>query len=273
MGTTPRPLQHKIRRPERNIAWKSFTPHPHACRAPTVTILIPLIRRMGCRSRPWISTTVNWSPTCIRRPGRTPRPDGAYNLVVIGGGSAGLLAAVGAAGLGAKVALIERHLLGGDCLNVGCVPVKGRHSHSKVLGEIARAGEFGVEIAPGRSRSISAPSWSACAECGPRFPSTIQPSVLPNLGIDLYLGDGRFTGPDTIEVAGQSLTFKKALISTGSRPMHLPIPGAAEAGYLTNETVWSLTELPPRLAVIGAGPIGVEIGPILPPLWRRGNHL
>ena len=188
-----------------------------------------------------------------------PTPGGTYNLVVIGGGSAGLLAAVGAAGLGAKVALIERHLLGGDCLNVGCVPSKAVIRTSKVLGEIARSAEFGVEIAPGSVQVDFGAVMERMRRVRAEISEHDSAERFADLGIDLYLGDGRFTGPDTIEVAGQSLTFKKALISTGSRPMHLPIPGAAEAGYLTNETVWSLTELPPRLAVIGAGPIGIEL--------------
>src|SRR4029434_1200725 len=80
-----------------------------------------------------------------------------------------------------------------------------------------------------------------------------------DLGVDVFLGEGRFTAPDAIEVGGQTLRFRRAVIATGSRPFHPPVPGLAEAGFLTNETVFTLTELPPRLAVIGAGPIGCEL--------------
>ena len=188
---------------------------------------------------------------------RNPTPDGVYNLIVLGGGSAGMVAAIGAAGLGAKVALIERHLLGGDCLNVGCVPSKSVIRSSKLLGEIARAAELGVQVddvrvdfgeVMARMRRV-------------RADLSEHDSVhrVKRLGIDMYLGDSKFTGPNTLEVEGQTLHFRKAVIATGSRPAAPPIPGLAETGFLTNEKVWDLTLLPPRLAVIGAGPIGAEL--------------
>ena len=189
-----------------------------------------------------------------------PTPDGPYNLVVIGGGSAGLLSVVAAAGMGAKVALIERHLLGGDCLNVGCVPSKTVIRSSKVLGEIARAGEFGVELDPDAVKVNFGKVMERMRRVRSEISEHDSAMRFKNLGIDVYLGEGRFAGPNTVEVAGQVLEFKKAMISTGSRPRHLPIPGIDAAGFLTNETVWSLTELPPRLAVIGSGPIGSELG-------------
>ncbi len=188
-----------------------------------------------------------------------PTPSGTYNLVVIGGGSAGLVAAAGAAGLGAKVALVERHLLGGDCLNVGCVPSKAVIRASKALGEIARSGDFGIQVAPDSVKADFGEIMRRMRRIRAEISDHDSARRFKDLGIDVYLGDGRFTGPDTFEVGGQTLKFKNALIATGSRPRVLPIPGMAEAGYLTNETVWSLTELPPRLAVIGAGPIGVEL--------------
>jgi pyruvate/2-oxoglutarate dehydrogenase complex dihydrolipoamide dehydrogenase (E3) component len=190
---------------------------------------------------------------------QNPTPSGTYNLVVIGGGSAGLLAAVGAAGLGAKVALIERHLLGGDCLNVGCVPSKAVIRTSKALGEIAKAGEFGITVEPDAVSVDFGAVMQRMRRVRAEISEHDSAQRFADLGIDLYLGDGRFTSPETFEVGGQTLTFKKALIATGSRPRKLPIPGATEVGFLTNETVWSLTELPPRLAVIGAGPIGTEL--------------
>lgn len=188
---------------------------------------------------------------------KNPSPTGRYNLVVIGGGSAGMVAAIGAAGLGAKVALIENHYLGGDCLNVGCVPSKTVIRSSKVLGEIARAPSLGVQVGEvtvnfqdvmARMRRV-------------RADLSEHDSVhrVTKLGIDMYLGAARFTGRNTVEIDGQTLQFSKAVIATGSRPASPPIPGLAETGHLTNEKVWDLTSLPPRLAVIGAGPIGAEL--------------
>ena len=194
----------------------------------------------------------------VHPPGwKNPEPAARYNLVVIGGGSAGLVAAIGAAGLGAKVALIERHLLGGDCLNVGCVPSKTVIRSAKVLGEIARAGSLGVQVGEvtvdfgdvmARMRRI-------------RAELSEHDSVhrVTKLGIDLFLGDASFTGANSLEIGGATLHFRKAVIATGSRPAAPPIPGLAETGHLTNEKVWDLTGLPPRLAVIGAGPIGAEL--------------
>lgn len=189
---------------------------------------------------------------------QNPTPRGSYNLVVIGGGSGGLVAAAGAAGMGARVALVERHLLGGDCLNTGCLPSKTIIRSARVMAEIQRAGRLGVQVPEGvtvdfagvmeRMRRIRA--HVSHHDSAQRFAS---------LGIDFYQGDGSFAEPGVISVAGQRLPFKKAVIATGSRALHLPIPGLAEAGYLTNESVFNLTERPHRLAVIGAGPIGCEL--------------
>lgn len=200
----------------------------------------------------------NVSPPTWKNP--TPAP--MYNLVVIGAGSAGLLAAVGAAGMGAKVALIERHAIGGDCLNVGCVPSKGVIRPAKVMGEIMRAEEMGINVPDGVEVDFA-----SVMERMRRVRADISEHDsahrFAELGVDIFFGDGRFASPETIEVVRGddvvTLNFKKALISTGSRPAPLPIPGLAETGYLTNETVFSLTEAPKSLAVIGAGPIGSEL--------------
>ena len=292
-----------------------------------------------------------------------PTPTARYNLVVIGAGTAGLVTAAGAAGLGAKVALIERDLMGGDCLNVGCVPSKALISAARAAVGVQRAREFGVRIgaaitvvadaasvgsdagsirhdgtvivapvlsdAPtesdatteterraatvipspqlcgerARVRGLDEETTSHAEETSPTYSSAspdcrseepltlalspqsrgegtridfalvmerlrrLRADIAPNdsaarfqsLGVDVFLGAGRFTGPDTIEVAGQTLRFKKAVIATGARASRPDTPGLAEAEYLTNETVFNLTERPSRLTVIGGGPIGCEL--------------
>ena len=199
-----------------------------------------------------------------------PTPASRYNLVVIGAGTAGLVTAAGAAGLGAKVALIERDLMGGDCLNVGCVPSKALISAARAAASARQVAKLGVNEAPltltlspedgGEGTRIDFPR---VMERLRRLRADIAPNDsaarFQSLGVDVFLGDGRFSGPDTIEVAGQTLRFKKAVIATGARASRPNTPGLAEAGYLTNETVFNLTELPPRLAVIGGGPIGCEL--------------
>ena len=189
---------------------------------------------------------------------KNPDPAPRYNLVVIGAGTAGLVTAAGAAGLGAKVALIEKHLLGGDCLNVGCVPSKCIIRSSRVIGETHEAAALGVRVPEGTKADFPA-VMERMRRLRARISHHDSARRFQQLGIDVYLGEGRFTGRDTIEVDGKTLRFSKAVIATGARAAAPPIPGLAEAGYLTNETVFSLTELPRRLAVIGAGPIGCEM--------------
>jgi len=187
-----------------------------------------------------------------------PEPAPSYNLVVIGAGTAGLVTAAGAAGLGAKVALIEKHLMGGDCLNIGCVPSKALIRSAHAAADARDAHEFGVVNC--EQAEVDFP---AVMERMRRLRSGISKhdSVyrFKELGVDVFLGEARFSGKNSIEVAGTDLRFKKAVIAAGARASHPPIPGLSEAGFLTNETVFSLTELPPRLAVIGAGPIDCEL--------------
>jgi pyruvate/2-oxoglutarate dehydrogenase complex dihydrolipoamide dehydrogenase (E3) component len=189
---------------------------------------------------------------------KNPRPAPRYNLVVIGGGTAGLVSAVGAAGLGAKVALIEKHFMGGDCLNVGCVPSKAIIRAARAVAAVREAGEFGVTVPPGTTADFG-----RVMERMRRLRADISPhdsaQRFTKLGVDIFLGAGKFTGPDTIEVGGQALRFAKAVIATGARAAAPPIPGLKDVPYLTNETLFSLTELPKRLGVIGAGPIGCEM--------------
>ncbi|HUZ07425.1 MAG TPA: mercuric reductase, partial [Candidatus Paceibacterota bacterium] len=189
---------------------------------------------------------------------KNPTPAPRYNLVVIGGGTAGLVSAVGAAGLGAKVALIEKHFMGGDCLNVGCVPSKAIIRGARAAAAVRAAGELGVNVPPGVTADFG-----KVMERMRRLRADISPHDsarrFTELGVDVFLGAGKFTGPDTIEVGGQKLRFVKAVIATGARAAAPPIPGLKDVPYLTNETLFSLTELPKRFGVIGAGPIGCEM--------------
>ncbi|HEY9074869.1 MAG TPA: VTT domain-containing protein, partial [Desulfobaccales bacterium] len=163
-----------------------------------------------------------------------PEPAPRYNLVVIGAGTAGLVTAAGAAGLGAKVALVERHLLGGDCLNYGCVPSKAIIRSSRVYATLQDAGRFGVQAAG--SPEVDFP---AVMERMRRLRAGIShhdsARRFQELGIEVFLGNASFSGPDTVEVAGKTLRFKKAVIATGGRAVHPQLEGLAEAGFLTNE--------------------------------------
>ncbi len=188
-----------------------------------------------------------------------PTPAPRYNLVVIGGGTAGLVSAIGAAGLGAKVALIEKHLMGGDCLNVGCVPSKAILRAARAVAAVREAARFGVGI----DADTASVDFGKVMERMRRLRADISPhdsaKRFSELGVDVFFGAGRFTGPDTIEVGGQTLRFAKAVIATGARAAAPPIPGLNGVPYLTNETLFSLTELPKRFGIIGAGPLGCEM--------------
>ncbi len=189
---------------------------------------------------------------------KNPQPADNYNLVVVGGGTAGLVTAAGAAGLGAKVALIERALLGGDCLNVGCVPSKALIRAARAAADTRRAGIFGV-----RSGGTTTVDFAAVMERMRALRSQLSPhdsaARFRDLGIDVFLGDARFLGPRTLEVGGATLKFARACIATGARAAVPPTPGLADTGFLTNETVFSLTEMPRRIAILGGGPIGCEL--------------
>ena len=189
----------------------------------------------------------------------SPAPKSAYNLVVIGAGPGGLVSAAGATGVGARVALIEAHLLGGDCSNVGCVPSKALLRCAKAAAAVRDAAKFGVRI----EGDVSV-DFGYVMERLRRLRAQIShhdsaKRFSEEVGVDVFLGKGTFTGSDTIEVNGQTLRFSKAVIATGGTAAIPPIPGLAEAPYLTNSTLFNLTELPPRLGIIGAGPMGLEM--------------
>ena len=188
-----------------------------------------------------------------------PTPKSQYNLVVIGAGAGGLVSAAGAAGVGARVALIESHLLGGDCLNVGCVPSKALLRCAKAAAAVRNASYYGIQIEGGVTVDFG-----RIMERMRRLRASIAPNdsaqrFTDQLGVDVFIGKAKFTGKNTIEVNGKPLSFSKAVIATGGTAAIPNIPGLEDAPYLTNATIFNLTELPRRLGVIGAGPIGLEL--------------
>ncbi|MBL4636981.1 MAG: mercuric reductase [Kofleriaceae bacterium] len=188
---------------------------------------------------------------------QNPTPNGRYNMVVIGGGAAGLICAIGAAGMGAKVALIERHLLGGDCLNFGCVPSKSLIRIARAIHDARSLDKFG-----GSAESVSLDFGDAMKRMRRlRAQLSVNDSAqrFADLGVDVFIGDASFVSKTEIVVGDQKLSFARAVIATSARARAASIPGLNEAGFLTNVTVFSLTELPKRLVVVGAGPIGCEL--------------
>lgn len=189
---------------------------------------------------------------------KNPAPTGRYNLVVIGAGTAGLVTAAGAAGLGAKVALVERGLMGGDCLNVGCVPSKAIISAARAAAAVRRASEFGIEVPDGTKVCFA-----TAMERMRRLRAAISPhdsaARFRDLGVDVFFGSAKFVDSNSVDVEGTRLEFARAVIATGARAAAPPISGLDSVPYLTNETLFSLTALPPKLGVIGAGPIGCEM--------------
>ncbi|MCI0748575.1 MAG: mercuric reductase [Verrucomicrobia subdivision 3 bacterium] len=190
---------------------------------------------------------------------RNPEPAPRYHLVVIGAGTAGLVTAAGAAGLGAKVALIERHLMGGDCLNTGCVPSKALIRSARAAAEVRNAARFGVNIAPESMQIDFAAAMERLRGLRAGISKHDSATRFRKLGVDVFLGQASFVDKETIEVGARKLRFRRAVIATGGRPAHPKIRGLSEAGFLTSETVFNLIELPARLAVIGGGPIGCEL--------------
>ena len=190
-----------------------------------------------------------------------PEPEGRYNLVVIGAGTAGLVTAAATAGLGGRVALIEKHLMGGDCLNVGCVPSKAVIAAARGAHAARNAERFGTKVSGVET------DFAAVMERMRLLRAQIAPvdsaERFSELGVDVFIGTGRFLNDKQVLVEGaageRTLDFARAVIATGARAAFPPIPGLAESGALTNDTVFELTEQPARLVVIGGGPIGCEL--------------
>jgi pyruvate/2-oxoglutarate dehydrogenase complex dihydrolipoamide dehydrogenase (E3) component len=191
-----------------------------------------------------------------------PTPLPLYDLVVIGAGAGGLVSAKQSARRGAKVAFISELLAGGDCLNAGCVPSKALLRCARALREARRAGEFGVRLPGGGAAHISI-DFPAVMQRMRRLRAAIAPADSHDgtaaSGAHVFQGRGRFSSPETVTVNGATLRFRKAIIATGGRAAVPPLPGLKEVPYLTNATLFNLTALPPRMAIIGAGPVGLEM--------------
>eukprot|EP00752_Nemacystus_decipiens_P012532 g11100.t1 len=188
-----------------------------------------------------------------------PEPLDKYDLVVIGSGAAGLLSVIMANGLGKTCALVEQHAMGGDCLNVGCVPSKALIACATRLHEVKTSAEFGVGI----SGEVTV-DFGKVMNRMRRIRSTIsEHDSVARYSRDfvkhIFLGRGVFTSANTVDVAGKTLKFDKAMVATGASAAVPPVPGLNDTPHLTNSNFWNLEELPPRMGVIGAGPIGLEM--------------
>ena len=207
-----------------------------------------------------------------------PKGSGIYNVVVIGAGTAGLVTAAGTAGLGGRVALIERHKMGGDCLNFGCVPSKALISSARVLHTISHAADWGiVEQAPSADFArIFARMRERRAHIAPHD----SQERFESLGVDVFRGDARVLSPHEVEVDGVKLRARHFVIAPGTRAARPPIPGLEEVRAFTNETIFDeLKEKPARLLVLGGGPIGCELAQVFArfgvqvTLVQRGRRL
>ncbi len=197
-----------------------------------------------------------------------PTPAARYHLVVIGAGTGGLVTAAAAAGLGARVALVERHLMGGDCLNVGCVPSKAVIRAARAWHETRTAaarfggppvhGDGDFSAAMERMRKVRADL--SVIDSAARF---------RDLGVDVFLGEGRFVADDAVRVGEQRLVFRRSVIATGARATVPSIAGLSDIPFFTNETIFSLTRRPTHLVVVGGGPIGCELGQAFARLGTR----
>lgn len=199
-----------------------------------------------------VEDTTSWPSDDIAATG------GGWDLLVVGGGTAGLVAAKTAAGLGASVLLVERERTGGDCLWTGCVPSKALLAAAHAAADARTAARYGVHIDGIRVDfgQVMTHVRAAISAVEP----TDSPATLRAAGVAVAHGSARFTGPATADIDGRRIRFRRALIATGSAPLLPPIPGLADADPLTSDTLWQLTDLPRRLLVLGGGSIGCELG-------------
>ena len=208
-----------------------------------------------------------------RSPKRWPKPAKFdRNLIVIGAGSAGLVSAYIAAAAKAKVTLVEKHKMGGDCLNTGCVPSKALIRSAKLLSHIKRAKEFGLGQASAQF------DFAEVMERVQRVIKTVEPhdsiERYESLGVECLAGEAKLVSPYAVEIRTRdgvkTLTTRAIVIAAGARPFVPPIPGIEEVGYYTSDSIWSLRELPKRLVVLGGGPIGCELAQCFA---RFGSHV
>jgi pyruvate/2-oxoglutarate dehydrogenase complex dihydrolipoamide dehydrogenase (E3) component len=224
---------------------------------------------------PWRDATLSpddrCDPTVHARPAgwRNPDPAQAYDLLVIGAGPAGLAAAEAAVERGAKVALIERNLLGGASLWTGSVPSKSIIRTARLYADMRAAEKFGAAVPEGIEDDFAA-TMARMRRLRTRISEYHSAQRLQISGVDLYFGAARFAGRGAVDLGDARLRFGKALIATGARPLRTPIPGLEEAGYFTSDDVFELTQCPPRLLVIGGGPLGCELAQAF---CRLGAHV
>ncbi|MGB4246662.1 MAG: FAD-dependent oxidoreductase, partial [Pseudohongiellaceae bacterium] len=207
---------------------------------------------------PWVARALLSLFRRVKPPKSFPRPKQfEANVVVIGAGSAGLVSSIIAAGAKAKVVLIEKHSMGGDCLNTGCVPSKALIRSARVADYLKRASEFGIDDAKGTV------NFAKIMERVQRVVKAIEPhdSVerFTSLGVECVSGEAFITSPWTVQVGDRTITTRSIVIATGARPFVPPIPGLEHIDYLTSDSLWEIRELPQRLLVLGAGPIGCEL--------------
>ncbi|HEX5939442.1 MAG TPA: FAD-dependent oxidoreductase, partial [Dehalococcoidia bacterium] len=183
---------------------------------------------------------------------------GPYDVICIGGGSAGMIVAQSGPPIGIKVAIVERDRIGGDCLWTGCVPSKALIASAKAAWTVRTASEFGINV---RDYEVdTAAVWDRIRRIQQQIADEDDNAdSFRAVGADVYFGEGRITGPNAVRVGDETLESKFILIATGSRAAHPPIPGLEEAGFLTSESIFTLERAPESLVVIGGGPIGTEI--------------
>ncbi|MDE3053379.1 MAG: mercuric reductase [Gemmatimonadota bacterium] len=207
---------------------------------------------------PFDAYNAEWASRVNPRDWRNPEPAPRYHLVVIGGGTAGLVSAAIAAGLGARVALVECDSLGGDCLNVGCVPSKALIRAARGWHDARRAAEsFGGPETSGSGDSAAALSRMRALRA--ELSRVDSAERYRSLGVDVFLGEARFASPDAVTVGDSVLRFRRAIVATGARAAVPPIPGLAATPFDTNASIFTLASAPARLIVLGGGPIGAEL--------------